>query len=40
MKAGEHVVSFDANSLPAGVYVYKKTEDRSQKSEVGKLIKY
>jgi hypothetical protein len=40
MKAGEHVVSFDANSLPSGLYVYQKTEDRRQKSEVGKLIKY
>jgi hypothetical protein len=40
MPAGEHTVSFDAASLSAGVYVYKKTEVSSQKSEVGKLIKY
>jgi hypothetical protein len=37
--AGEHTVSFDASGLPAGVYVYQKTEDRRKKTEVGKLIK-
>jgi hypothetical protein len=40
MPAGEHVVSFDAEKLLAGVYVFMKTEVRSQKSETGKMIKF
>jgi hypothetical protein len=34
------VVNYDAESLPAGVYVYKKSEVSTQKSEVGKLVKF
>jgi hypothetical protein len=50
LPAGEHMVSFDVSGLPAGIYIYKKlseaksgsgrTEISSQKSAVGKLVKY
>jgi choloylglycine hydrolase len=38
MPEGEHRVHFDASGIPAGVYVYRTTEVRSQKSGTGKLV--
>jgi hypothetical protein len=40
LPAGEHTVSFDAGSLPAGVYIYLKSSVVSLQSSVGKLIKF
>jgi hypothetical protein len=40
LPAGEHVVRFDAGSLPPGVYIYRKSADSRQQSAVGKLVKF
>ena len=40
MQPGEHVVRFDAGSLPAGVYILKESSVFSRQSLVGKLIKF
>jgi hypothetical protein len=38
MPEGEHVVRFDAGSLPPGVYIYRKSSVVSHQLSVGKLV--
>jgi hypothetical protein len=40
MPAGEHIVSFDAESLLPGVYIYRKLAVGNRQLAVGKLVKY
>jgi hypothetical protein len=40
LPAGEHVVSFDAGSLPPGVYIIRESSVVSRQSSVVKLIKF